>query len=373
MKMRNDPRLAREMKKAGLDLVLAFSMENVLYLSGALFALQDNIRDRLSCAGFAADGTDFLLCATNESSSVEDQTHIERKFAYVEFQETPIACLARGLRELGLEGARIGVEMRYLGAAYYQELVEALPGASFAPCDHVLEVARAVKLPDHIRGIEAASRATERAVLSGFSASRPGDTEQALAHRIIAAMYAEGAQTIRHAVVTVGHNATKAHPFPSPETLLNPGDAIRVDVGGLFQSIGTDIARMAVVGEPSPAQRKLYETLRDCVREVGAGLRAGITAGDVYENARAFYGRAGIDFKRDHVGHSLSVLGSHDEPLLYPGNPMPLEENMVIALEPILRDDQGRRYTVEDVFVVETGGGRLLTAETSTDDMFVIR
>ena len=51
---------------------------------------------------------------------------------------------------------------------------------------------------------------------------------------------------------------------------------------------------------------------------------------------------------------------------------MPLEPGMVIALEPILRDADGRRVTVEDTFVIEKGGVRMLTDVTDTRQMIPI-
>src|SRR5688572_25526527 len=90
MKVRNDARLQQEMRKDGIDVLLTFSMENVFYLSGALFSLQDNIRERLSAAGMALDGSDFLLCATNETSAVEGETHVGQLEGYVEFERTPM-------------------------------------------------------------------------------------------------------------------------------------------------------------------------------------------------------------------------------------------------------------------------------------------
>lgn len=227
-KVRNDPRLGAEMEKDGIDILLAFSMENVFYLSGALFSLQDNIRERLSVAGFAADGRDFLLCASNEKSAIETACHTARLETYVEFERAPIAALAALLEAGGYGTATIGVEKRYLMAAFYEELAALLPRARLVAGDRALEAARAIKLPEHIRLIAEASRATERAVAAGFAGMRPGVTERALASAIIQAMFDVGAQVVRHAVVTVGDNARHAHPFPSAAKRLDPGDVIRV-------------------------------------------------------------------------------------------------------------------------------------------------
>src|SRR4051794_39781182 len=173
-KVRNDDRLRQEMARDGIDLVLAFSMENVFYLSGALFSLQDNIRERLSAAGFGGNGRDFLLCASNEASGVEAACHAGRLETYVEFERAPIEALASLLQETGYGSARIGVEKRYHMAAFHEELAALLPQARLVGGDRVLEASRAIKVPEHVRLITHASRATEMAVAEGFRALRPG-------------------------------------------------------------------------------------------------------------------------------------------------------------------------------------------------------
>ena len=361
------------MSLANLDLVLAFSMENVFYLSGALFLLQDNIRDRLAAAGIAADGRDFLVCATNEMSGVQATSHVAARDGYAEFAKTPMAALAERISAEGLADARIGVEKRYLGVHYFEELVGLLPKARFSSADRVIETTRAIKTPAHIEAIETASRATERAVATGFASVHVGDSERDLALAIINGLFKEGASTIRHAVITAGDNAKHAHPSPSAAKILSAGDLIRTDVGGLFNGFGTDIARMAVVGAASPEQRKLYGALSRCVSEIGQRMRAGMTAGEVYDQVCAFYEREGIpSYRRDHVGHSLSILGGHDEPLLYGGNATRLETGMVIALEPILTDEAGRRCALENVFAVGMDSSQLLTCEKDTTEMTVV-
>ena len=369
VKVRNDARLRLEMERAGIDVLLVFSMENVLYLSGALFALQDNLRERLAAAGFTRDGFDFLVAATNELSVSGAQAHVEEIRGYVEFRGTATEVIAALLREKGLDKATLGVEKRYLMAAFYEELKAELPNARFVSGDQALETARAIKTPAQIDRIAHANRMTELALAKTFAECRPGETEKTAALRLIQNLYAAGADMVRHVVFTVGDNAKHAHPFPSDKKRLDPGDIIRVDVGGLFDGQGSDIARMGIVGSPSEAQRAHYRVLLECQRETAAALTSGTRARDVFNRAVEAYGKRGVDYRRDHVGHSLSILGGHDNPLLHPANEMVLEENMVIALEPIFPDQDGRRYTVEDIFVVTHDGGLLLTDATDTEAM----
>lgn len=373
MKVRNDALLLELMRAGGVAALVALSMENVFYLSGALFALQDNIRERLAAGVVLADGSDFLVCATNEASSIERVTHVARLETYVEFERSPIESLAQALEARGLSRARIAIEKRYLAATFFEELAARLPGASLVAGDDLLELARAIKTPAHIDLIAAAGRATERALIEACARVRPGDSERDLASAIHSAMFDAGAQVVRHAVVTAGDNARNAHPFPSPTQALAQGDIVRMDIGGLFDGYGSDIARMAIVGEPSRAQAEVYGKVRGCVRSIGPRMKAGMRACDVYAMAVDFYARAGVaDYRRDHVGHSLSILGGHDNPMLHSANQMALASGMAIALEPILRDAEGRRYTVEDSFVIGETGALLLTDVTDTSEMIAI-
>jgi D-alanyl-D-alanine dipeptidase len=187
-------------------------------------------------------------------------------------------------------------------------------------------------------------------------------------------MYARGADTLRHFIVTAGDNARHAHPFPSAEKILEPGDIIRIDFGGLFAGHGTDIARMGIVGQATEDQARRYKILRDTQREIATRFVPGIPAREVFRKAVEGYASRGVSgYSRDHVGHSLSILGGHDNPMLHPGNETLLEENMVFALEPIFPDPDGRRYTLEDIFVVTPEGGRMLTTATDTTEMFRVR
>ena len=170
--VRNTPRLKHEIQKAGLDVLLVFSMENILYLSGALFALKNNFRERFASAGLTKDGFDFLVGPTNELSVVKEQAHVHEIRGYVEFKGTAPEIIAQILSEQGLEHAVIGLEKRFIPISVCEELQVLLPRARFESGDHALEIARAIKIPAHIEQIGLGSRATERALARSFTMSR---------------------------------------------------------------------------------------------------------------------------------------------------------------------------------------------------------
>ena len=367
-KFRNDKRLLEKMHSAGLDALVAFSMENLFYLSGAFMTIQEMIRDRLSAAGITADGRDFFICDRNERSVAESEAWVGELRDYVEFQGNALETLAALLRDYGLDRAVVGIEKRYLMAQYYEELQRLLPRARLVGCDEVLEQARAVKTPEHIEIIRRINCITEEVIAQTFQETRRGETEKEMAFRLNGNLLKAGADVVRFLILTAGDNARHAHPYPG-DKVLQPGDIIRIDAGGLFQGHGSDIGRMGVVGEPSPAQRDHYRIHRESQRETALGLKPGTRVCDVYQNCVRAYAGHGVEYRRQHIGHSLSVLGGHDYPMLHPRNEAVLEENMVIALEPIFNDAAGRRYTVEDIIRVAENP-EILTTATDTTELY---
>ena len=54
---------------------------------------------------------------------------------------------------------------------------------------------------------------------------------------------------------------------------------------------------------------------------------------------------------------TASGTGLHEAPILHPGNAVPLEPGMVLAIEPMLKaTEQGECYHSEDLVVVTDGG-----------------
>ncbi len=370
-KFRNDRLLFQKIRESGCDAIIVFSMENVFYASGAFISTIEHIRKRMAAVVMTADGTDFLVCARNELSVAEQESWVAQKYAYIEFQQTPMQTLADALKDHGLANKRLGIEKGYLMVEPFEELQRLLPEASWVSCDKLLEEVVSIKTPEHVEIIGQINRLTEEALVHAFAETRRGDTERDLANRITHHLLRLGADTVRFLIVTAGDNAKHAHPPPS-EKVLQPGDIIRIDVGGLFQGHGSDIARMGIVGEPSAEQRETYNLMRTVQREVIAAMKPGVKASEVFQACVDGYKKRGITYFRPHIGHSMSVLGGHDNPLLHPQNPWPLAENMVMAVEPIYTDSENRRYTVEDIVHITAAGPKILTTFSNTEEIFPV-
>lgn len=369
-KLMNVEEFERQLDKSGYDAVVATSLWNVYYTSGAYIHTQISIPDRLAMTVLPKEGDAALLVGDIEESLAEEESWIDDVRSYVEFAQSPIAMLVEVLEEKGLADARIGIEKRHLTAIYYEELLDALPGAQIGAADQVFERTRSIKTPGEIERYQEAGRATERAILEAFQEAKVGSTERAVLSAVKdkAALY--GATGINFAILGAADYSYHAHP-PARERPLEPGDLIRVDFGGSWDGYNSDVARMAVVGEASDAQKEMYRKHWQVQRKAVELMKPGVRASEVYECCREAYADLGVKFSSPHVGHGFG-FGGHDLPMLQPYNEAELRPNMLICIEPVVLDKEVGGFQVEDLILITEDGSEILTDYSDTEELFVI-
>jgi Xaa-Pro aminopeptidase len=369
-KLMNVEEFQRQLDQSGFDVVVATSMWNVYYTSGAYIHTQTSIPDRLAITVLPKQGEDALLVCNIEESLAKDESWIKDVRSYVEFAQSPIALLVDVLKEKGFADGRIGIEKRHLTAIFYEELVKSLPKADIGAADDVLEHTRSIKTPGEIERYREAGLATERAILEAYQEATTGDTEIAVLRAIKenAALY--GATGIDFAILAAGDHCYQAHP-PARERPLERGDLIRVDFGGLWDGYGSDVARMAVVGEASDAQLDMYRKHWQVQRRAVEFMRPGVRGCDVYQCCADTYAEFGIKYPGPHAGHGFGFAG-HEIPMLQPYNQQELRPNMLICIEPVVLVEGLGGFQVEDLVLITEDGSKILTNYFDTEELFVI-
>lgn len=369
-RLMNVEEFQRALGESGFDAVVPVCQANVFYTSGALIMTQTSIPDRLALSVLPKEGDDALLVCNIEESLAKDESWIEDVRSYVEFAESPISLLADVLKEKGLAAGRIGIEKKRLAAAYYEELAEAVPQATLEACDWLFDQVRSIKTAGEIERYRQAGLATERAIVEAFHEAKVGDTERALLSAIKDKVALFGASDIEFAVLAAGDHSYQAHPA-ARERPLEPGDLIRVDFGAVWDGYGSDVARMAVVGEASDAQRDMYQKHRDVQRKAIEFMRPGVRGKDVFECCVQAYADFGIDYPGPHVGHGFG-LGGHEVPMLQPYDEHELRPNMLICIEPVVLDKDLGGFQLEDLILITEEGSVILTNYADTEEMFLI-
>jgi Xaa-Pro aminopeptidase len=150
---------------------------------------------------------------------------------------------------------------------------------------------------------------------------------------------------------------------------LQPGDTVGVDMVGSFRGYFSDYARMAVVGPPSPAQRRAWKSVVDVQTQLLADIVPGAVAEDVFARAQRYAEQLGTPLGTNLVGHSLGI-GLHEHPVLAPGCRETLVPGMTLCVEILTVDEQLGRFHVEDLVVVrDDGPARRLTTYFDTAEL----
>lgn len=369
--MINRERLAAEMDRAGLDVIVAASPENTFYLSSCFIRTQISIRDRLALVVWPRQGEPTYIVCNIEESLARSESWVQDIRTYVEFEESPVKKLLKVLRERGLTGARIGVEERFLTTDYYNEITENSL-IDFKQADGALEVTRAIKTPGEIARITEAFRLTEDAIREAWTASHASDSERQIADRMIEGVARRGADNVRHISLNSAENTAISHRYPGNRR-VQPGDLIGTDFGANWHGYNSDMARMGIVDRPSDQIADEYRRYREAYIEALHFLKAGVTAADVFNFCSKALTDVGLHVSGPHVGHSLSRQGGHDNPIFHPRNQQVLEPNMLIALEPVcLLTGPDRKYHLEDLILITENGNEILTDWQSTASMIRI-
>jgi Xaa-Pro aminopeptidase len=269
-----------------------------------------------------------------------------------------VAAFARGLRGIGADRGRIGLELDLLPVALHRRIVDALPGLEIVDSSHIFTELRKRKTSGEVERIRAATHAIEAAIEEAFASIRVGVTEREIDRWIREGLIRRGAEPVSLSLGTNGRGAL-VWSFVTDRPVAG-GDVVRADITASYGGYCSDLARSCVVGEPTDEQAAYYNAAYDAVQTGIATVRGGGQTGDVFEAAMGVARGHGFpDFKRPHVGHGLG-LQVHEAPYLSPsGGEIPVDA--VVAVEcPFYVYGLGG-FSPEDVLVVGQAGLERLT------------
>ncbi len=230
-----------------------------------------------------------------------------------------------------------------------------------------------VKSADEIDRMREAARRTDSAVGDAFDSVRAGQTELELSAAIQRGVLDNGCDLITTVFIGTGERAgTICAPG---EHEMKPGDIVRFDLNSVYKGYFCDIGRMAVVGEPNPAQLESYAGHIELRNRIFEFIRPGRTCAEVH----AHYVAHAEDLKLERfiypyigIGHGTGV--NNDEyPKLNSTDQTVLEAGMVLNVEPDTRGPNGEIFHVEDMILVTDDEVEILTWTRDWDELPVIR
>src|ERR1700752_4762123 len=134
-------RLRKGVLAEGLDAIIATSPENVTYVSGFVVPSQSLMRWRHAACVVTADGRIEMVAIDMEATTVRAHAGIDDLRIYREFTDDPMEKLADALKDLQLDGGRVGIELDFLPAKDFATLHRLLPGLQWVAADAIFNKA----------------------------------------------------------------------------------------------------------------------------------------------------------------------------------------------------------------------------------------
>jgi methionyl aminopeptidase len=156
-------------------------------------------------------------------------------------------------------------------------------------------------------------------------------------------------------------NSMIVHGIPGPYK-LGRGDLISIDIGVIHDGWVADAARTFAVGPVTPIARKLLVTTEEALLIAVDYCRAGNRLGDVSHAIQEHVEAAGLSIVRTLVGHGIG-RSMHEDPQIpnygTPGTGVPLEEGMVLAVEPMVTAGRHAVRVGDDHWAIYSQDGSL--------------
>jgi Xaa-Pro aminopeptidase len=345
-------RAARSAQEAGLSGVLVTPGPDLLYLTGYVPMA---MTERLTMLVLSADREPTMIVPVLERSDAETAPGSSKlKLADWPDGSDPYAAAAAMLDAKGRYAiSDTAWAMHVLG------LQARLPDSGYVAMTEALPMLRAVKDADELERMTAAGEAADAAFYDILEVQFAGRKETDIGADLAEALEAHGHSEVEFTVVGSGPNGANPH-HDVGERVVEEGDMVVLDFGGLKDGYNSDTTRTVHVGEPTEEERKVHEIVREAQQAGYDAARPGIACQEIDRAARTVIADAGYGEQFIHrVGHGIG-LTSHEPPYMVEGEERLLEPGICFSIEPgiYLRDRFGVR--IEDIVAVVEGGARRL-------------
>ncbi len=334
--------LTPTLDERSVDAILITRLSNVRYLTGFTGSNgQVVVSDRESL--FFTDGR-YTERSRHEVADAERITYLGA------FGEP----LAEACGRLGIE--RLGFEAHDVTVDGLETLKAATPDVEFAPVGDPVGRLRWVKDDEELAMLREAQACTDRAFEEILDVLAVGMTERQVALELEHALRRAGADGLSfESIVAFGEQAAEPHHQPS-HRVLEEGDVIKLDFGGLFGGYHADMTRTIAFGSPPPELRKIHDIVREAQQAGIDAVRPGVTGGEVDAVARKVVEDAGYGPRFSHgLGHGVG-LEIHEGPNFARSGEDVIPVGAVMTVEPGIYVPGLGGARIEDmVHVVEDG------------------
>ena len=272
------------------------------------------------------------------------------------------------LEEKGCRGKRLGAELEAwtLTGRRWEMMKSALDGfCSWEDASHLVSELRLVKSPQEVEYVRKAASLADDALEVAYDLFAPGVPELELFAGMHAAIFRGGGDyPAGRWIIGSGERALMVRHITGHGD-IGENDQVQLEFGAAYRHYHSCLMRTGLTGTPDPQYYKMHEAGVNALQAAQGACKPGATFGDVFDaHAKVFDDSGFMEHRLNACGYSLGALYPPtwmDYPMLFTGNPVVIQPNMVIFMHMILLDST-RGITMspgETVLVTETGCERL--------------
>lgn len=250
--------------------------------------------------------------------------------------------LARTVREAlvaaGLAGRRLGVFRSAMPVA----LDAPLAAGAAADATPVWEELVASPSDYDAALIRQTAQVADEGLAAAVEAAGSGIPEYEVCLAALERMAAAGAEFLHGSGYSTHVNigsfsdvVSNVRPFLFSRRPLESGQMFWLDLSASFEGCYTDTDRTISVGEPTPAQRELYEVTAEMYRVLLAEARPGVSGGELWDSANSVAAEAGCEGFSNlvYLGHTTGITTS-SRPVIAKGEAGTLAAGSFVNVEP---------------------------------------
>jgi D-alanyl-D-alanine dipeptidase len=254
-------------------------------------------------------------------------------------------------------------------ALHLLALRQAMPGSSYASLTEALPMLRAVKDAAELELMTAAGAAADATFEEVRNVPFSGRRESEVAADLDRLLRRHGHEQVDFTIVASGPNGANPH-HEAGGRVIERGDMVVLDFGGLKDGYGSDTSRTVHVGEPTDEERRVHDIVREAQEAGFRAVRPGAACQDVDRAARAVIADAGYgEYFIHRTGHGIGVT-THEPPYMIEGEERPLVPGMCFSVEPGIYLPGRFGVRIEDIVTVTEDGGRRLN--TTSRELVIV-